>query len=142
MKAQLLLKAGGPMTIDDPNPFDGCDLDEVFALIFDLEGPKGLQSLLAKAKLDREALTAAATKLDQAGLRDAAAIIRQASTKAPTQASREIADVMADHDVIQQRAYLAALYRRGQIIRADLEASIQISSPMSRNPAEPANDRP
>ena len=105
---------------DIPDIFAGCEIDEILAITLDQEGLEGLKALLAQVDLDREALMSAADKLEQASLIEGANIVREASLKAPTRSSQEIARVLADEDVIRQRAYLAELYRKGQIILADL----------------------
>jgi hypothetical protein len=107
---------------DDPNPFHGCDTDEIFALTFDLEGRAGLQALLAEVDLDKEDLSGAADRLQAAGLIEAADIIRDASKQAETRSSREIAIVLREEDPIRQKADFARLYRQGAVSMADLEA--------------------
>jgi hypothetical protein len=104
----------------NPDPFDGCDLDETLALIFNLKGADGLRALLARVDLDKESLNAAAHKLEQAGLVEGAKMVRDAAKKAPTRSSVEIAKFLRDSDLVRQKAYLAHLYRKGQIILADL----------------------
>jgi hypothetical protein len=100
--------------------FHGCDLDEVLALVFDLEGADGLRALLGRVDLDKESLNAAADKLETAGLVEGAKMVRDAAKRAKTRSSIEIDKLLKDDDVIRQKAYFATLFRRGQIILADL----------------------
>jgi hypothetical protein len=110
------------MTTEELNPFHGCDVDEVMALVFDMEGPDGLRAVLAHVDLDRECLTAAANKLDQAGLIDGAKIVREAAMKADTRSSREIAIVLREADPIRQKADFARLYRQGGVTISTISA--------------------
>jgi hypothetical protein len=110
------------MRTDDANPFEGCEIDEIMALALDLEGLAGLRALLAHTDLDREDLSQAADRLQQAGLIEAASMARDAAKRAPTRASMEIAKVMADDDEIKRKASFATLYRAGTISLDDLEA--------------------
>jgi hypothetical protein len=110
------------MTMTD-DPFEGCEIDEVMALVFDQTGPAGLQELLAMRALDRENLTTAASKLEAAGLLEAAKLVTEAAARAADPKASEIAAIFADPVRGNRRAYLAAMYRHGSVTMADLEAA-------------------
>jgi hypothetical protein len=123
VKVPLLRKHGGQMIDNDPNPFDGCQIDEIFALTFDLEGPSELRALLTEADLDRDELTIAASKLKAAGLLEAANLVAGAAARAADPNAREIAAILADPNPDNQRALLAQAYRQGHVTIEDLEAA-------------------
>jgi len=62
--------------------FSGCEIDEIYALVFDQVGPEGLRELLAKVVLDREVLEDAAGKLKDAGLPDASKLVAESAARA------------------------------------------------------------
>ena len=107
---------------DDANPFEGCEIDEIMALTLDLEGLAGLPALLAHTDLDREDLSQAADRLQQAGLIEAASMTRDAAKQAPTRASVEIPSILADPSPENRRASFARLYRQGHVSMNDLTA--------------------
>ena len=64
------------------NLFTDCEIDEIMALVFDQTGQDGLQALLGKAELPREDLDEVAEKLADAGLIEAAGMVRKAAERA------------------------------------------------------------
>jgi hypothetical protein len=100
--------------------FVGCDLDEIFALVFDQEGADGLRVLLARAALDRESLTTAGDRLEAAGLLEAAGIVRESAARAADRRAVEIAAILQDPIPGNRRALLASMYRRSVVSMADL----------------------
>jgi hypothetical protein len=105
---------------NDPDIFGGCELDEIFALVFDQEGADGLRVLLARAALDRESLTTAGDRLEAAGLLEAAGIVRESAARAADPKALEIAAILEDLIPGNRRALLASMFRKGIISMDDL----------------------
>lgn len=107
------------MTTD--NPFDGCEFDEILALVFDLAGLEGLEQLLAVSELDRDALSAAENNLRAAGLLEAADHVAGAAARAADPVASEITAILSDPIPGNRRALLAQAYRHSRIDLKRLE---------------------
>jgi hypothetical protein len=83
---------------DEPDIFDGCEMDEVAAVVFQQAGPEGLQGLMDKLIenkiFDKDSLLDIAESLEHGGLSDGACIVRDAAENAPSKKVVEIARIL------------------------------------------------
>jgi hypothetical protein len=107
------------MTSDVFGEFES--FSEILGYVFHAQGPEALLELLKIAALDADTLHQAAKEMSAAGMDEAAELVAGAAARAaPTRASVEIAKIREMDDEVWRKARLAELYRRGQIILADM----------------------
>jgi hypothetical protein len=112
---------------DEPDIFDGCEMDEVAAVVFQQAGPEGLQGLMDKfvdsKVIDKGTLLQIASKLRAAGLAQGAEIVGKAAEGAPSKKVVEIAHILNGEYPCGIRPRLLQGARRGRYAPEDLEAA-------------------
>jgi hypothetical protein len=112
---------------DEPDIFDGCEMDEVAAVVFQQAGPEGLRGLMDKLIdfkiIDKDSLWDIAESLEHGGLPDGACIVRDAAENAPSKKVVEIAHILSGEYPCSIRPRLLQGVRRGRYALEDLEAA-------------------
>jgi hypothetical protein len=109
---------------DEPDIFDGCEMDEVAAIVFQQAGPEGLQGLMDQLIdhkiIDKDRLLDVAESLEHGGLSDGACIVRDAAENAPSKKVVEIARILNSFPTTIKPRLLQGV-RRGLFSPEDLE---------------------
>jgi hypothetical protein len=112
---------------DEPDIFDGCEMDEVAAVVFQQAGPEGLRGLMDELidnkTIDRDSLLHIAESLERGGLSEGACIVRNAALDAPGKKIVEIARILNAEYPCSIRPRLLQGARRGRYASEDLEAA-------------------
>jgi hypothetical protein len=112
---------------DEPDIFDGCEMDEVAAVVFQQAGPEGLRGLMEELIdnkiIDKDSLLDIAESLEHGGLSDGACIVRDAAENAQSKKVVEIAHILNSEYPCSIRPRLLQGARRGRYAPEDLEAA-------------------